>query len=155
MKAYADSAEKLQSNGEASILKSNRPGYNTFYHKTSTSNGAAASTFAAVANNLRESVDSNRKKEDKQRADSMGRVHTSINNHIGSAAALSDVNTKLMKPDASLIRKLLNEEKDDRYRYLLKNGNLHHIEPESYNLFVELPQIPNILIVYRRPIERS
>lgn len=69
----------------------------------------------------------------------MGRVHTSINNHIGSAAALSDVNTKLMKPDASLIRKLLNEEKDDRYRYLLKNGNLHHIEPESYNLFVELP----------------
>ena len=38
---------------------------------------------------------------------------------------------------------------------MLKNGNVHYIEPETYNLYVELPQIPNIIIVYRRPIERD
>ena len=50
-----------------------------------------------------------------------------------------------------MIRRLLNEEKDERYRYLIKHGNVHHIESESLSLYVELPQIPNILIVYRRP----
>ena len=54
-----------------------------------------------------------------------------------------------------MIRKLLNEEKDERYRYLLRHGNIHSIESESLTLYVELPQIPNITIVYRRPSERE
>lgn len=53
------------------------------------------------------------------------------------------------------MRKLLAEEKDERYRYLLRHGNVHHVEAETLTLYVELPQIPNILIVYRRPAERD
>lgn len=49
----------------------------------------------------------------------------------------------------------MNEETDERYRYLLRHGNVHHIEVESKTIYVELPQIPNILIVYRRPAERE
>jgi leucine-rich repeat-containing protein 49 len=62
---------------------------------------------------------------------------------------------KLLKPDPALMRKLLAEEKDERYRYLLRHGNVHHVEAETLTLYVELPQIPNILIVYRRPTERD
>lgn len=49
----------------------------------------------------------------------------------------------------------MEEEKDERYRYLLKHGNVHFVESETYSIFVELPQIPGILIVYRRPSERQ
>ena len=59
-----------------------------------------------------------------------------------------------MKPEPGLVRKLLGDEKDDRYRYLLKHSKLHFIESGTYSLYVELPQIPNVLIVYRRPSER-
>ena len=47
--------------------------------------------------------------------------------------------TKLIKPDPNLIRRLLNEEKDERYRYLLRHGNIISIESESLSLYVELP----------------
>ena len=62
---------------------------------------------------------------------------------------------KLIKPDANMIRRLMNEEKDERYRYLLRHGNIFNIEQETLSLYVELPQIPNILIIYRRPCERE
>jgi leucine-rich repeat-containing protein 49 len=62
---------------------------------------------------------------------------------------------KLIKPDPTLMRRLLTDEKDERYRYLLRHGNVHHVEAETLTLYVELPQIPNILIVYRRPSERE
>ncbi|CDW72990.1 leucine rich repeat family protein [Stylonychia lemnae] len=62
---------------------------------------------------------------------------------------------KLIKPDPNMIRRLLNEEKDERYRYLLRHGNILNIESETLSLYVELPQIPNIIIVYRRPSERE
>lgn len=65
------------------------------------------------------------------------------------------MNTKMLKPEPNLVLKLIQEEKDERYRYLLRHGNLHFIEAESYTIFVELPQIPNIIIVYRRPQERD
>ena len=42
----------------------------------------------------------------------------------------------------------------ERYRYLLKHGNVHFVEADTYSIYVELPQIPGILIVYRRPSER-
>lgn len=62
---------------------------------------------------------------------------------------------KLIKPDPNMIRRLLNEEKDERFRYLLRHGNVINIESETLSLYVELPQIPNIIIVYRRPAERD
>jgi leucine-rich repeat-containing protein 49 len=62
---------------------------------------------------------------------------------------------KLIKPDANMLRRLLNEEKDERYRYLLRHGNIVSIEAETLSLYVELPQIPNIIIIYRRPSERD
>lgn len=92
--------------------------------------------------------------------ENLSRAHTILNQHLSSAAATSVelVNpqcSRLLAPDQSLVRKLLAEEKDERYRYLLRHGNLHHIEADSYSIYVELPQIPNILIIYRRPSERD
>jgi len=46
---------------------------------------------------------------------------------------------KLIKPDPNLIRRLLTEEKDERYRYLLRHGNVLNIESETLTLYVELP----------------
>ncbi len=54
-----------------------------------------------------------------------------------------------------MLRRLLNEEKDERYRYLIRHGNIVSIEAETLSLYVELPQIPNIIIIYRRPSERE
>jgi hypothetical protein len=71
----------------------------------------------------------------------------------------------LIKPDQLLlssieiwvrnILELLCEEKDERYIYLIKHGNVAYVEAETYTLFVELPQIPNVMIAYRRPAERT
>lgn len=54
-----------------------------------------------------------------------------------------------------LVKKLIAEERDERYKYLLKHGMIHFVEQETYTLFVELPQIPNIMIVYRKPSMRK
>ena len=53
------------------------------------------------------------------------------------------------------MRKLLQEEKDERYRYLVKHGLLHFVERDTMTLLVELKQIPHIWIIYRRPAERE
>ena len=63
--------------------------------------------------------------------------------------------SKLLKPEPSLVRKLLQEEKDERYRYLVKHGLLHFVERDTMTLLVELKQIPHIWIIYRRPAERE
>jgi len=57
----------------------------------------------------------------------------------------------LLTPTTDLINKLLYKNKDERYRYLIKNSVVHYIEKHSETIYVELPQIPNILIVYRKP----
>ena len=62
---------------------------------------------------------------------------------------------QLLKPDPGLIVKLLNNETDERYRYLVRHGNLHYVEADTLTLYVELKQIPNIMIIYRRPSERA
>lgn len=59
-----------------------------------------------------------------------------------------------MKPDTYIVKWLLSEETDERYKYLLKHGVIHYIESQTQSLYVELPQIPNIIIVYWRPAER-
>jgi hypothetical protein len=43
-----------------------------------------------------------------------------------------------MKPEPNLVRKLLEEEKDERYKYLMKSGVLHFIEKDTHTLIVEL-----------------
>ena len=49
----------------------------------------------------------------------------------------------------------MSNESDERYRYLVRHGNLHYVEAETYTLYVELKQIPNVMIIYRRPSERA
>lgn len=46
-------------------------------------------------------------------------------------------------------------EDDERYRYLLKNGIVRRVEDENKIIFAELPQIPGVLVVYRKPSERT
>lgn len=67
----------------------------------------------------------------------------------------SPINSRLLIPDQNLVRKLLEQEKDERYRYLLRLGNIHYIEADTFTIYVELPQIPDIMIIYRRPAERD
>jgi len=50
---------------------------------------------------------------------------------------------------------LMASEEDERYRYLLKHGNLKKVEDEDKILYAELPQIPGVLVVYRKPSERN
>jgi len=49
----------------------------------------------------------------------------------------------------------LNAEEDERYRYLLKNGIIRRVEEDNKIIFAELPQIPGVLVVYRKPTERA
>lgn len=49
---------------------------------------------------------------------------------------------------------LMANEQDERYRYLLKHGNLKRVEDDDKILYAELPQIPGVLVVYRKPSER-
>ena len=66
-----------------------------------------------------------------------------------------DLKSKHLGPASeSLISQLSEEETDERYRYLLKHGNVHAIEHATKTIYVELPQISGIIIVYRRPSER-
>ena len=50
---------------------------------------------------------------------------------------------------------LNDQEDDERYRYLLKHGIVRKVEDEDKIIFAELPQIPGVLVVYRKPSERS
>ena len=53
------------------------------------------------------------------------------------------------------VDKLAASEEDERYRYLLKNGIVRRVEDEDKIIFAELPQIPGVLVVYRKPSERN
>ena len=57
----------------------------------------------------------------------------------------------LLTPTTELISQLLYRNKDERYRYLIKNAVVHYVEKVTDTIYVELPQIPNILIIYRKP----
>ena len=54
-----------------------------------------------------------------------------------------------------LFLELAQNEDDERYRYLLKNGIVRRVEDEDKIIFAELPQIPGVLVVYRKPSERN
>ena len=53
------------------------------------------------------------------------------------------------------IKKLIENEEDERYRYLLKHGSVKRVEDEDKVIFAELKQIPGVLVVYRKPSERN
>lgn len=67
----------------------------------------------------------------------------------GSNATLMNNNQKIN------VEKLAANEEDERYRYLLKNGIVRRVEDEDKIIFAELPQIPGVLVVYRKPSERN
>ena len=54
-----------------------------------------------------------------------------------------------------IFSELAASEEDERYRYLLKNGIVRRVEDEDKIIFAELPQIPGVLVVYRKPSERN
>ena len=54
-----------------------------------------------------------------------------------------------------LFLELAQNEDDERYRYLIKNGIVRRVEDEDKIIFAELPQIPGVLVVYRKPSERN
>ena len=62
---------------------------------------------------------------------------------------------KAVVNDMALINKLKKEEKDERYLFLLNNSIIDHIETDSQTIFALLPQLSNIIIVYRRPVVRN
>ena len=49
---------------------------------------------------------------------------------------------------------LYQSEDDERYRYLLKKGIVRRVEDENKIIFAELPEIPGVLVIYRKPSER-
>lgn len=62
---------------------------------------------------------------------------------------------KLEGSSAIDIKKLTQNEDDERYRYLLKHGIVRRVEDEDKVIFAELRQIPGVLVVYRKPSERN
>jgi leucine-rich repeat-containing protein 49 len=54
----------------------------------------------------------------------------------------------------SEVQKLLLHEQDERYRYLLNCGVVRRIEDDGKMIYAELPQIPGVMVVYRKPSER-
>ena len=147
--AYIDSNNEMQA----------AAGFNMFYPQSSTNQTAKDVNLTSAGNIAAVEGNPNSATKKAERSDSIGRAHNQINQHITEAAVTGPAAEfkceKLLKPSSNLVRKLLVEEKDERYRYLLRHGNLHHIEAETFSIYVELPQIPNILIIYRRPVERE
>lgn len=44
----------------------------------------------------------------------------------------------MLKPDPQLVSRLLVEEKDERYCFLMRHGIVHFIEADTQTIFVEL-----------------
>ena len=88
-------------------------------------------------------------------ATATGQNHTFYNQKKTPSGKTSTKTQTLIKPDPLLLAKLHHIETDDRYKYLLKYGNVQFVDTKTSTLFVELAQIPNVIVVYRRPSERT
>ncbi len=53
------------------------------------------------------------------------------------------------------IEMLFNSEKDERYLYFLRYGLLRRYEGKGDILYVEIPQIPKNIVIYRKPLTRN
>ena len=51
--------------------------------------------------------------------------------------------------------KLISNETDERYQYLLKRAIIRRVENDDKIIFAELPGLPGVLVVYRKPSERN
>ena len=51
--------------------------------------------------------------------------------------------------------KLVTNETDERYQYLLKRAIIRRVENDDKIIFAELPGLPGVLVVYRKPSERN
>ena len=60
-----------------------------------------------------------------------------------------------MKIPNQSIEVLLNSERDERYIYFLRYGLLRRYEGKGDILYVEIPQIPKNLVIYRKPSIRN
>ena len=60
-----------------------------------------------------------------------------------------------MKIPKQSIEILLNSERDERYIYFLRYGLLRRYEGKGDILYVEIPQIPKNLVIYRKPSIRN
>lgn len=56
--------------------------------------------------------------------------------------------------DNQIFQEIKVHEQDERFRYLLKHGELRKIEKNGNIIFSELSQIPDVWVCYRRPCER-
>ena len=51
--------------------------------------------------------------------------------------------------------KITSIESDERYQYLLKRAIIRRVENDDKIIFAELPGLPGVLVVYRKPSERN
>ena len=51
--------------------------------------------------------------------------------------------------------KAVSNETDERYQYLLKRAIIRRVENDDKIIFAELPGLPGVLVVYRKPSERN
>lgn len=51
--------------------------------------------------------------------------------------------------------KINSNESDERYQYLLKRAIIRRVENDDKIIFAELPGLPGVLVVYRKPSERN
>ena len=60
-----------------------------------------------------------------------------------------------IKISRSTIEMLFNNEKDERYLYFLRYGFLRRYEGKGDILYVDIPQIPKNIVIYRKPTIRN
>ena len=60
-----------------------------------------------------------------------------------------------IKISKATIEMLFNSEKDERYLYFLRYGFLRRYEGKGDILYVEIPQIPKNIVIYRKPSVRN
>jgi len=60
-----------------------------------------------------------------------------------------------IKISKATIEMLFNNEKDERYLYFLRYGFLRRYEGKGDILYVEIPQIPKNIVIYRKPSVRN
>ena len=60
-----------------------------------------------------------------------------------------------IKISKATIEMLFNNEKDERYLYFLRYGFLRRYEGKGDILYVEIPQIPKNIVIYRKPTIRN
>ena len=60
-----------------------------------------------------------------------------------------------IKISRTTIEMLFNNEKDERYLYFLRYGFLRRYEGKGDILYVEIPQIPKNIVIYRKPTIRN